>query len=155
MTNDYVANPEQRVLQVIAGLAAHHGKMWCYPSYTTIKRILLSRYHYALSERSLARHIGALVQMGYLDRQRRHKRAKDGSLELHSTLYVIKQKAVAALGQLSRFLAFVKTKPWAERWIKPLISATFSTADSGSKWVQTQDINRKKDKNAQDSRKRE
>lgn len=155
MTNDYVENPDQRILQCLAGLAAHHGKVWCMPNYKTIKALLLQRYHFCISQRSIARHIGALEEQQYLVRQRRHRRGKDGKLELHSTVYTLKAKTYAALGQMAGVLNLCKIKPWLNRWVKPLITATFSTAETSSKYVNTSFIIDRTDKIAQDSRKRE
>lgn len=118
--NDYVRNPDLRILQVIAGLAAHYKKMWTFPNQTTLQRMLRQRYNRCLSLRQLNRHLGALEQHGYLSRVRRHKKNNGGALELHSTMYVIKSLGVRTLSHIGGFLVMASQHHWARRWTTAL-----------------------------------
>ena len=86
--NDYVATPDLRITLVIARLCWRFQKNYAYPKYKTIQAQVLQLTGRSISIRSLARHLGAIVRDGWLERRRRHRTAPDGSLQLHSTLYI-------------------------------------------------------------------
>ena len=98
----YVKTADLRVLDTLQGLAAHHNRTWCYPSLAKIRELLLRHTGRQMSVRTLIRHLNQLVRQGYVKRIRRHKRARNGSLELHSTCYVIIGRAVHRAGKLLR-----------------------------------------------------
>jgi hypothetical protein len=91
--NDYVRHPDLRILETLCRLASWRCRTWCYPSLKTIGELSLMFTKRFFPERTLCKHLGALVRDGWLRRQRRHTTAKDGSLELHSTLYVMTARA--------------------------------------------------------------
>jgi len=99
--SDYPRNPNALVLLTLAGLCVAHTKLYCYPSQATILELMEKRYGRRMSARSLNRHLGALERDGWLRRQRRHETAQDGSLRLHSTLYLLIRRAVTALRNLT------------------------------------------------------
>jgi DNA-binding transcriptional ArsR family regulator len=115
--SDYVAKPDFRILNVLAGLAASFERLWCFPNQATIVRLLALHHGITMSRRALNRHLGALERDGYIDRQRRHAKKKTGTLILHSTLYKIKGHAVQTIAKLSRFLSIAAAHKWASRWI--------------------------------------
>ena len=115
MTLDYVTTPDLRILSVLAGLAGHNGRLWCFPSQATILDLLARRYARYMSRRTLNRHLGALVVLKYLRRVRRHKTAPDGSLEMHSTVYVMLQRCTRTLRGVAGYLAAAAAHPWASR----------------------------------------
>jgi len=92
MTN-YVKTPDLRALHVITRLCAYHSKLYCYPTYETLKELIEKFTGRRVSVRSLARHLGALERDGWLRRQRRHKTGPTGELQLHSTLYMMTKRA--------------------------------------------------------------
>ncbi len=98
--SDYVATPDIRLVVLLAGLAGRYGKLWCYPSQQTILSILSRHYSFQMSRRTLNRHLGALESQGWIRRIRRHRRGPRGSLELHSTLYVLRRRALRLLSGL-------------------------------------------------------
>lgn len=106
-STDYVRCADVRILTVLTSLCKHHGKLYCFPSLRTIKAQLKTFTGREISERSLCRHLGALERDGWIKRQRRHTTAADGSLELHSTLYVLKTRTLHWLKNL-----------WTSLWIK-------------------------------------
>jgi len=86
------------VLGSFAELARRSGKGYCFPSQRTIL-VLVKQYHgIRRSRRSLNRHLSSLEGAGYFVRVRRHKRGKDGSLILRSTLYKLKGKFYRYMG---------------------------------------------------------
>lgn len=89
--------PDLRVIQTLTGLAAYHGKTYVMPSQRTIVRLLRQRTGRRMSPRTLNRHLTALERDGWIERVRRHKRGRTGALELHSTLYHLKRRALAWL----------------------------------------------------------
>jgi len=97
-----VAKPDLRVLDVLWQLAAHHGRVWCYPSQTTIT-VLLRRFHARrMSRRTLNRHLRALVAQGYIERIRRHVRQRSGELLLRSTVYTLLPRARRIIARAAR-----------------------------------------------------
>lgn len=84
-----VQNADSRILETLAGLAGHHGRTWCYPSQEKLLELLKRFTGRTMSRRHLCRHLKALERDGYLRRIRRHKRARNGSLWLRSTCYVL------------------------------------------------------------------
>jgi hypothetical protein len=84
-----VAGGNRDLLHLLAGLAGHHRKTYCYPSYQTIAKLYRQMYHRPISFRTIARHCGRLEAEGLITRQRRHYRDRSGQLILRSTLYRI------------------------------------------------------------------
>lgn len=97
-----VINPDLRVAEVLATLAAHYGKSYCYPSQQKIRALLLRFTGRAMSLRTLNRHLNALVRDLLLRRTRRHQRGADGRLILRSTLYNIGLRWAQRAGRLAR-----------------------------------------------------
>lgn len=126
LDNDYVQRPDLRIICVLVGLADHYYKDWCKPKYLTIQRLLRERHGTNLSTRTLARHLGALIRDGWLTKQVRHCRARDGSLELHSTLYRLQRKARSiTTGVMNSWQRFNAPHPRAARITAlPKVAAT-------------------------------
>jgi hypothetical protein len=94
MRNDYVQTPDLRILDTLTGLCAHQGRLYTKVSQGKILELCEKFTGRRLSVRTLSRHLGALVQDGYIRRQRRHDSAIDGRLILRATLYIIARRAV-------------------------------------------------------------
>jgi len=92
--NDYVAKPDFRILHILTRICARHEKLYCYPSYQTIRELVMKFTGRSISLRSLSRHMGALQRDGWIGRTRRHKTGLMGELELHSTLYMMTKRTV-------------------------------------------------------------
>ena len=101
---DYVRNPDLRILATIAGLAGRYATVWVKPSQRKILELMARRYRRTMTRRTLCRHLGAFELQGYFRRIRRHRRGPTGSLELHSTVYVLKHRALRLFAQLHPFL---------------------------------------------------
>lgn len=86
------------VLGSFAELARRSGKGYCFPSQRTILDLVRKYHGVRRSRRSLNRHLTRLESEGYFVRVRRHKRGKDGSLILRSTLYKLKGKFYRYMG---------------------------------------------------------
>jgi len=115
--DDYVATPDLRILAVLSGFCGYHGKLWCFPNQRTIAETLARRYQRTLTRRSINRHLGALERDHYIERKRRHRRGPLGRIDMHSTIYVLKARAVRALKDFGAFMLTVAAHPWARRWI--------------------------------------
>lgn len=105
--NDYVRHPDTRILSLLAGHGASFKKLWTYPNQETICKLFNRIYQRDISRRSLNRHLGALEQQGYLKRVRRHRRSRSGALELHSTLYSLRRRAIRMLALLRSAVALI------------------------------------------------
>ena len=92
--NDYVATPDMRILLVLARLCTRQDKLYTCPSLQTIRELVWRFTARSISQRSLCRHLGALVRDGWITRQRRHRTSALGTLELHSTLYIMRRRTV-------------------------------------------------------------
>ena len=92
-----VQKPDLRIVQTLTGLAGHYGKEYVVPSQRTIVRLVKIHTGRSMSLRTLNRHLGALERDGWIQRLRRHKRGRTGKLELHSTLYRLRRRALAWL----------------------------------------------------------
>jgi len=114
---DYVKTPDLRILGVLAGFCGFHGKLWCFPAQRTILATLARRYARTLTRRSLNRHLGALEIQHYIERRRRHRHGPAGRIDMHSTIYVLKARAVQALKDFGSFMLTVAAHPWARRWL--------------------------------------
>lgn len=101
--------PDLRVIRVLVGLAEHWQREWCKPRQEKILELLERFTGRRMSRRNLNRHLLALERDGWIERIRRHRRAANGSLELHSTCYRIKRRSRDALRAItqswSRFAA--------------------------------------------------
>lgn len=91
---DYVKTPDLRILDVLSGLCGKEKRLWTKVRYVKIQDLLFKFTGRRLSVRSLARHIGALEDQGYLRRQRLHETGWAGELVLRATLYVLRQRSV-------------------------------------------------------------
>jgi len=92
--NDYVANPDLRILDTLSGLCARQGRLYTKVSQGKILELLEKFTGRRLSLRTLSRHLGALTEQGYIRRQRRHDTAIDGTLVLRCSLYMLCRRAV-------------------------------------------------------------
>lgn len=95
------------LLTLLGGLAAHHGKHYCYPAYNTLQRLYGAFFGRPISHRTIARHMRQLEAEGLLTRQRRHTRDKAGHLVLRSTLYRLTTQALRVLASARRKVAQV------------------------------------------------
>lgn len=135
-----VQKPDLRIVQTLTGLAAHHGKTYCLPSQKTILRLVKNRTARTMSPRTLNRHLAALERDGWIQRVRRHKRGRTGALELHSTLYHLKRRALAWLAGTARAAAQI-LRNWAQA-VDP--SAVPLLAQSENPFVETSSSGGKK-----------
>ncbi len=94
MSTDYVATPDMRILDTLTGLCAHQGRLYTKVHYWKILELVERFTGRRLSKRTLARHLGALVEQGYIRRQRRHDSALNGELILRCSLYALCRRAV-------------------------------------------------------------
>ena len=131
IADDYPRTPDLRILAVLAGIAASHGKLWCFPWHRTILAILRDRYGRKMTKRTLCRHLGALERDNHIERKGRHKHGAGGKLELHSTIYVLKAAAVRALARVGDFLRVAAAHPWAKRWFPAVPKTALSTPPQG------------------------
>lgn len=122
---DYVATPDFRLVVTLWGLATSHGKLWAYPSQTTLTALVRRFHGRALSRRSASRHLGALERDNWIRRVRRHRRARDGSLELHSTLYHLTRRAI-------RHFAGLAQRTGRALGLTPQTTGGFRCASSGT-----------------------
>lgn len=97
---DAVINPDTKICEVLAGLAAHHWRTWCFPSQDKICELLQRFTGRVMSRRTLNRHLNALERDGMLRRQRRHKRDPHRGMMLRSTLYTIAGRFMARIGRI-------------------------------------------------------
>lgn len=97
---DTVINPDTRIVEVLAGLAAHTFKTWCFPSQEKLLELLYKFTGRTMSRRTLNRHLAALERDGHISRKRRHIRDKKLGLILRSTLYTIGGRFMARIGRI-------------------------------------------------------
>jgi len=109
--NDYVINPDFRVLTILAGLAGHQGRTWCNPYQKTLLRLIGQFTQRLMSRRTLLRHLGALVRDNWIERINRHQRLPSGELDLRASAYVITLKAQKWLGAMRRSVGRMFTAP--------------------------------------------
>jgi hypothetical protein len=124
---NYTANPDFRIINLLFGLSAHFGKMWCTPSQAKIVE-LLGRFHGRHMTRStLNRHLGGLVRDGWLQRLRRHRHEPGRGFVMHSTCYTFTRRAIRCLAGLRKGLRFLGAETRAARGVEPCpIPATIS-----------------------------
>lgn len=92
---DYPKTPDMRIMDVLSGLfGKQEARLYGKVRYTKIQELLFKFTGRRLSVRSLARHLGALEEQGYIERKRLHETGWHGELVLRATLYVLKQRAV-------------------------------------------------------------
>jgi len=133
---DYAASPDFRLVNLLFGLAAHHGKLWCYPSQDKLCDLLRRFHGRRMSRRTVNRHLGGLVRDGWLQRKRRHCRGSDGMMEMHSTLYTFTRRAVRCFASLRAGLRFLGTGARASRGAVPCASTgTISVPSEQSQGV--------------------
>jgi len=117
----------QAILETFGALAKRAGKAYCYPSQCTILELVGRFYGVRRSRRTLNRHLSLLERSGYFRRVRRHKRGKDGSLILRSTLYKLRGKFFRWMGWLwgssASFCSFFRV---------PFMAHNLSTPEQGS-----------------------
>lgn len=95
--------PQYLIVALLVGLARRTGRAYVFPAQETIIEMLQKSYNITMSRATLNRHLKALECLGWFRRQRRHKKAADGSLEMHSTLYTLAREAFRMFG--ARFAA--------------------------------------------------
>jgi len=86
------------ILETLGELSRRSGKGYCYPSQMTILNLCGRFYGVRRSRRTLNRCLRNLEERGFFHRIRRHRRGKDGSLILRSTLYKLKGKFYRYMG---------------------------------------------------------
>jgi len=106
---DYVQKPDHRILDVLQGLAGLNGKGWVKVRYQKILDLLWKFHRRRMSARSLARHLGAFEDQGFLVRQRLHETGWNGELVLRPTLYTFAKRAWQRLKNLSRIVHLLST----------------------------------------------
>ncbi len=95
-----VRNPDSRICEVLAGLAAHHHRYWCYPSQAKICELLQRFTGRIMSRRTLNRHLAALERDGQIRRKRRHHRDPHRGMVLRSTLYTIAGRFLCRINRI-------------------------------------------------------
>jgi DNA-binding transcriptional ArsR family regulator len=75
------------ICDLLAGLAAHYFRSWCFPSQKKICELFERMYHRKMSERTLNRHLNALERDHYIHRTRRIKSDPRKGTVYRSTLY--------------------------------------------------------------------
>lgn len=85
--------PQFIIVALLVNMAKHFKKGYAFPSQKRILELLQTRYSITMSRATLNRHLKALEKLGWFERIRRHTRARDGSLEMHSTLYRLSREA--------------------------------------------------------------
>lgn len=98
--SDAVKNPDSRIVEVLAGLAAHTYKSWCFPSQEKIVELLKRFTGRVMSRRTLNRHLAGLERDGQIRRKRRHIRDKRLGMVLRSTLYTIGGRFMGRIGRI-------------------------------------------------------
>lgn len=99
---DAVRNPDSRICEVLAGLAAHNFKTWCYPSQEKLCELLKRFTGRDMARRTLNRHLNALERDGMLRRVRRHHHDKQRGMVLRSTLYIIAGRFMSRIHRIVR-----------------------------------------------------
>lgn len=99
--NQATAKPDLSLVPTLAGLSAHFGKRYCYPSQDKILELHTRRTNVRRSRRTLNRHLGGLVAQGWLKRTRRHTRAPGRGFIFRSTLYTMTRRAYRWLATLA------------------------------------------------------
>lgn len=95
-----VINPDTKICEVLAGLAAHNWKTWCYPSQLKLCELLQRFTGRVMSRRTLNRHLNALERDGQLRRVQRHHHDKQRGMVLRSTLYIIAGRFMARMHRI-------------------------------------------------------
>jgi hypothetical protein len=98
--NNFSSRPEFTILTVLSGVAAHHGKNYCFPAQEKILG-LLSRYGVRMSRRTLNRHLNALERSGWIKRQRRHHVDPRHGMTFRSSLYTFTKRTFRWLSGLA------------------------------------------------------
>jgi len=106
---DYVQKPDMRILDVLSGLCGLNNKGWVKVRYTKILELLWKFHQRRMSARSLARHLGAFEEQGYIVRQRLHETGWNGELVLRPTLYTFARRAWQRLKNLTRIVHHLST----------------------------------------------
>jgi DNA-binding HxlR family transcriptional regulator len=91
------------VLQAYTYLARRSGKGYTQVSQRKILEILMKFYECDISRRTLNRILNELESEGMIRRIRRHKKAPDGKIQFHTTLVVLKKKALQYLTSIARW----------------------------------------------------
>jgi DNA-binding HxlR family transcriptional regulator len=106
---DAVKNPDSRICEVLAGLAAHTYRTWCYPTQDKLCELVKRFTGREMSRRTLNRHLAGLERDGQLKRKRRHVHDRHKGMVLRSTLYTIAGRFMARIGRI-----VTASKRWAE-----------------------------------------
>jgi len=91
------------ILHTLWSICAKHQKLYCFPSVGRIQEYL-HRYHgFCIRRRTIFWHLRWLEDEGWIKRQRRAKRMKDGTFKGSSSLYFITDKAAKYLKKIVNF----------------------------------------------------
>lgn len=96
--------PDLSLVMILAGLAGHYNKHYCYPTQDKICSLLKRYYGRFMSRRTVNRHLAGLEAAGWIRRRRRHQLDKVRGWVFRSTLYTITNKARRCLGALRGFI---------------------------------------------------
>ena len=107
------------ILTLLVNLCAHSRKDYCFPTQDWLLKTLREKYWCPISKRTLQAHLKLLEQEGFIRKQRRFKRLKDGTLVNMSNLYFLCKRAFAFIKtRLKETWHWVKKrKDWAKRLI--------------------------------------
>lgn len=97
---ELTTNTDFRLVHLLAGLAGHHGKRYCFPSQDKLCELVMRFYDRTMSRRTLNRHLAGLESSGWIRRQRRHRLHPENGWTFRSTLYTLTNKARRTLGAL-------------------------------------------------------
>lgn len=95
-----VINPDTRICEVLAGLAAHHHKTWCFPTQQKLVELVKRFTGRVLCRRTLNRHLAGLERDGHIRRIRRHRAERGRGMTFHSTVYVIGGRYLARIRRI-------------------------------------------------------
>ncbi len=101
------------ILQAVAWLSKRREKGYCYPSQVALVKILCSTYNIKRCRRTLNYHLSDLERHGYIRRLRRTHEGENRQPVFASTLYALKKRALAFLGQTLDRLAQAGVAAWS------------------------------------------
>ena len=112
-----VKSPDHRVLSILIGLAGHYGRQYCFPSQAKILELVKGQLGRRMSRRTLCRHLKAFTRDGHIARIRRHKNDGRGRMAMHSTMYIIRRRAMIWLARLRHASAMFVQHPYVRDWL--------------------------------------
>ena len=101
------------IMQAIAWLSRRKEKGYCYPSQAALVKILSSTYNIKRCRRTLNYHLSDLERHGYIRRLRRTHEGENRQPVFASTLYALKKRALAFLGQTLDRITQAGVAAWA------------------------------------------